>query len=156
MFDWVLNMKLQCLFCWGKLLSLLPFDFVNKRNCSQLMSLAQKLFTKIFVARMKYFSNRFILFSSTLSSAQLNLVKVSVMYVLSYVFMYVLRMAHTFNQVLFDMPKKWGCNIFFANNNRIALNFTVHWNEYNSTNKIMCQQLTFKKWVQSNVVSVVP
>ena len=70
------------------------------------MSLARKLFTKIFVTRMKYFSNRFILFSSTLSSAQLNLVKVSVMYVLSYVFMYVLRMAHTFNQVLFDMPKK--------------------------------------------------
>ena len=35
--------------------------------------------------------------------------------------------------------------MFFANINRIALNLTVHRNEYNSKTKIMCQQLTCKK-----------
>ena len=43
--------------------------------------------------------------------------KVSVMYGLWY---------HTFHQVLFNMPKKWGCNIFFANINRIALKTSLY------------------------------
>ena len=87
-------------------------QFVAIRLCKQKelqpvnVARTKAFYKSFFVARMKYFSTRFILFSSTLSSAQLNLVKVSVMYVLSYVCMYVLRMAHTFNQVLFDMPRK--------------------------------------------------
>ena len=139
----------------GKASEFVLIQLCKQKELQPVNVACMKAFSKMFVARMKYFSTRFMLFSSTLSSAQLNLMKVSVMYVLSYVCMYVLRMAHTFNQVLFDMPKKWGCNIFFANNNRIALNFTVHWNEYNSTNKIMCQQLTCKELVQSNVISFV-
>ena len=56
--------------------------------------------------------------------------------------MYVQCMTHTFHhQVLCDMPKKCRCNIFFANVSGIALNFTVHRIEYNSTNKIYVNSL---------------
>ena len=46
--------------------------------------------------------------------------------------------------------KTMGINVFFAYISRIALNFTVHRNEYNSTTKIIYQQLNCKKWVSKH------
>ena len=45
---------------------------------------------------------------------------------------------------------------FFVNVSTIALNLTVYRNEYNSTTKIMRQELTCQKLVQSNLISIVP
>ena len=84
-------------FVWERFLSLLSLDFFKEKE-TQPVNVKSQLGTKAIVWII---SSRLNSFLSTLSSVQLDLVKMSIMYVLWY---------HAFKQVLFDMPK---LNMFF-------------------------------------------
>ena len=119
--------------------------WICKRKESQPADVARAKAIMWIRNRHTYFSIRLNSFSSNLFNVHLNLVKVSLIYELSYI--------PTSN---LWYAKKWGSNVFFAGNNRIKLNLIVHRNWYNSNTNIMRQKLTCKKWVQSNLISFVP
>ena len=137
-------MKLQRLFCWRKLCQFAAIRLSKQKVWQPVKVTRTKAIAWIISSTYRFFNQIEFIFV-LLSSVQLNLVKVSVMFVLWY---------NTFHQVLFDMSKNE--NVISSSLTSLAPNFTVHRNEYNSTPKIMCQQLTCKKSVQGDLFLFLP